>query len=199
MTNQIKNPSPHLKARLAGALYFFGLLAAMSGEALLRGRLSYAAGEIAVAGMAAMTLLLYFIFKPVHRNLSLLAASFNFVALAFEALRWNPRGIDIALAFVGLHHLVIGYLIVRSMFIPRILSVSMTIAGLSWLTYLSPLVANHLSPYNTSAGLFGEGLFFLWLLVMGVNIAKWQETASAWRGERSLAGVGETSLGGNQR
>jgi len=181
MTNQIKNASPHLKARLAGALYFFSLLTAASGESFLRGRLAYTAGEIAVVGMAAMTLLFYFIFKPVSKSLSLLAMLSNFVGLIFEALRWNPRGVDIALVFVGLHHLLIGYLIVRSMFIPRILGASMTIAGLGWLTYVSPLVANYLSPYNTATGLLGEGLVFLWLLVMGVNVAKWQETASAWR------------------
>jgi len=181
MTNQIKNASPHLKARLAGALYFFSLLTAASGESFLRGRLAYTAGEIEVVGMAAMTLLFYFIFKPVSKSLSLLAMLSNFVGLIFEALRWNPRGVDFALVFVGLHHLLIGYLIVRSMFIPRILGASMTIAGLGWLTYVSPLVANYLSPYNTATGLLGEGLVFLWLLVMGVNVAKWQETASAWR------------------
>ena len=181
MTNQIKNASPHLKARLASALYFVSLLTAISGESLLRGRLAYTAGEIAVVGMAAMTLLLYEIFKPVSQSVSLLAVFFNFVGLAFEALRWNPWGVDIALVFAGLHHLLIGYLIVRSMFIPRILGASMTIAGLAWLTYLSPLVAHYLSPYNTAAGLLGEGLFFLWLLVIGVNVAQWQETASASR------------------
>jgi hypothetical protein len=61
--------------------------------------------------MIAVTLLLYGIFKPVSRGLSLLAASFNLVGLTFGALRWNPRGVDIPVVFDGFYCLVIGYLI----------------------------------------------------------------------------------------
>ena len=39
-----------------------------------------------------MTLLLYDIFKPVNRGLSLVAACFNLVGLTCGALRWNPQG-----------------------------------------------------------------------------------------------------------
>ena len=170
---QIAQSSPRFKARLAGALYFFSLLTAVSGESFFRGGLAYAAGEIAVAGMAAMTLLLYDIFKPVSKYLSLLAAFCNFVGLTFEALRWNPRGVDIALVFAGLHHLLIGCLIFRSNFLPRVLGALMTIAGLGWITYVSPPLANHWSPYNTASALIGEGLVYLWLLVMGVNVQRW--------------------------
>ena len=51
---------------------------------------------IAVPCYVAVTLLLNGIFKPVNRSLSLLAVSFNLLGLAFEALRLNPRGVDIA-------------------------------------------------------------------------------------------------------
>ena len=77
-----------------------------------------------------------------NRGLSLLAAFFNLVGLAFEALRLNPRGVDIALVFTGFYCLLIGYLIFRSTFLPRILGALMAFAGLGWLTYLSnPLVS----------------------------------------------------------
>ena len=54
----------------------------------------------------------------------------------------------------------------------------MAFAGLVWLIYLSRSLANYLSLYNTAAGLLGEGLPMLWLLVMGVNAQRWKEQAS---------------------
>ncbi len=71
-----------------------GLLSAVFGEFFVR-RLEIAADLIAVSSMIAVTLLLYGIFKPVNRGLSLLAASFNLVGLTFGALRWNPRGVEV--------------------------------------------------------------------------------------------------------
>jgi hypothetical protein len=177
MVKRIREASPRSKARMAGGLYFFSLLTAIFGESIVHGRVAYAAGLIAVAGMAAMTLLFYDIFKPVNRSLALLAASFSLVGLSFEALRWNPRGVDIALVFHGLFCLLLGYLIFHSTFLPRILGALMAVAGLGWVTYLSPPLASHVSPYNLAAGLLGEGSVFLWLLVMGVNVARWKEQA----------------------
>jgi len=115
----------------------------------------------------------------VNRSLSLLAVSFNLVGLTFEALRWNPRGVDIALVFHGFYCLLIGYLIFRSTFLPRILGALMAIAGLGWLTFLSNPLVNHLSPYNLASGLLGEASLMLWLLAMGVNVQRWKEQASA--------------------
>jgi hypothetical protein len=149
------------------------------GEFFVRGRLGFAVGLVAVSCNLAMTLLLYDIFKPVNRSLCLLAACFNFVGLTFEALRWNPRGVDIALVFHGLYCILIGYLILRATFLPRILGALMAIAGLAWLTFLSTPLANHLSPYNLASGLLGEASLMLWLLVMGVNEQRWREQASA--------------------
>jgi Domain of unknown function (DUF4386) len=183
MMKRIAEASPRFKARIAGVLYLLSILTAAFNEFLVRGRLGFAvnlvAGIVEVSGMVAVTLLLYGIFKPVSRGLSLVAASFNLVGLAFEALQLQPRGIVIGLVFHGLYWLLIGYLILRSTFVPRILGALMTIAGLGWLTYLSPPLANYLSPYNLASGLLGEVLVFLWLLVMGVNEQRWKEQAGA--------------------
>jgi len=178
MMQWIRGASPGFKARIAGAFYVFSVLTAVFGESV-RGRLGFAAGLIAVTGMIAMTLLFYDIFTPVNRSLSLLAAVFSLVGLTFEALRLNPRGVDIALVFHGLFCILIGYLIYRSTFLPRILGALIAFAGLNWLTYLSPPLANDLSPYNLACGLLGEASVFLWLLVMGVNVQRWKEQASA--------------------
>jgi hypothetical protein len=175
---RIAEASPRFKARIAGALYLFSLLTAAFGE-LSRGRLAIAVGLLAVSGMVGMTVLLYDIFKPVNKGLSLLAAFFSLVGLTFEALRLQPRGMNVAIVFAGFYCLLIGYLIFRSTFLPRILGVLMTIAGVGWLTFLSTPLANHLSPYNVASGVLGEGLVMLWLLAMSVNVQRWKEQASA--------------------
>jgi hypothetical protein len=49
------------------------------------------------------------------------------------------------LVLFGFYCLLIGYLIFKSTFLPRILGVMMAIAGVGWLIFLSPL-ASHLAP-----------------------------------------------------
>jgi uncharacterized protein DUF4386 len=175
---RIAEASPRLKARIAGALYLLSVLTAVFGEFFVR-RLEIAADLIAVSGMVAVTLLLYGIFKPVNRGLSLLAASINLVGLTCGALRWNPRGVDLPVVLNGFACLLIGYVIFRSTFLPRILGALKVFAGLGWLTYLSPPLVNHLSPYNLASAILAEASVFLWLLVMGVNEQRWKEQASA--------------------
>jgi len=185
MMQRIAEASPRFKARIAGGLYFFSLLTAGLTETFVRGRLNYAGGYIAIAGMVAMTLISYDIFKPVNRSVSLLAVFFAFVGLTFEALRLQPQGLNIALVFHGFYCLLMGYLIFRSTFLPRILGALMAFAGLGWLTYLSNPLVNYLSPYNLASGLLGDVSVYLWLLVMGVNAQRWTEQAN-WRSQRAV-------------
>ena len=176
MMKRIAEASPRFKARMAGVFFFLIMLTAAFTELVVRGKLGFA-GNIAadiveVSSMLAVTLLLYAIVKPANRGLSLLAASLNLVGLTFEALQWQPRGVGVGMVLHGFYWLLIGYLMFRSTFLPRILAALMTIAGLGWLTYLSPALANYLSPYNLASALLAEGLVFLWLLAMGVDIPK---------------------------
>jgi hypothetical protein len=55
----------------------------------------------------------------------------------------------------------------------------MALAGLGWLTFLSPPLANRLSPYNLVLGFLAELALMLWLLARGVNVQRWKEQASA--------------------
>jgi hypothetical protein len=87
--------------------------------------------------------------------------------------------VDIPVVFDGFSCFLIGYLIFRSSFLPRILGVLMAVGGLGWLTFLSPPLAKHLSPYNLAFGILGQESVMLWLLVMGVNVQKWKEQARA--------------------
>jgi len=99
-------------------------------------------------------------------------------AVALMSIKLNVQAIYIYLVFFGLFNLLIGYLIFKSTFLPRILGVLMAIGGLGWLTFLSPPLASHLSPYNLAPGILGEGALTLWLLVKGVNVQRWKEQAS---------------------
>ena len=76
-----------------------------------------------------------------------------------------------SLVFFGPYCLLLGYLIFRSTFLPRILGILMASAGLGWLIFLSPL-ANHFSTYLKILGFLAEASLMLWLLVMGVKISK---------------------------
>ena len=181
MMKRIAEASPRLKARIAGVLYLLSFLTAAFTELFVHGRLNIAGGLIAVSIMVVVMLLVYDLFKPVNRSLSLLAAFFSLVGLTFEALRLQPQGVNIAIVFAGFYCILTGYLIFRSTFLPRILGALMAFAGLGWLTFLSPALANHLSPYNLASGLLGEVSVFLWLLVMGVNVQRWKEQSSAAR------------------
>jgi hypothetical protein len=175
----VRITSPRSKARLAGVFYLLTFLT--GGVALfVRGRLGLAAGLIAGACYIAVTLLFYGIFKPVNRSLSLVAASISLVGCAIGPLsRFHLAPHISPLVFFGCYCLPIGYLIFSSTFLPRILGVLMAFAGLGWLTFLSPPLANHLSPYVFAPGILGEGALTLWLLVIGVDVPRWQERADA--------------------
>jgi len=171
--------SPRLVAGIAGLLYFLSVLTAVSNEFVAHGRLGLLGILIPVACQIGLTLLLYAVFEPVSRSLALLAACFQLATLTCEAFHLQPRGMNIGMAFHGVYCLLVGYLMVRSGFLPRILGLLMIFAGLIWLLYLSPPLAKQITPYNTASGLVAEGLSMLWLLVKGVNARRWEEQARA--------------------
>jgi Domain of unknown function (DUF4386) len=100
-------------------------------------------------------------------------------ALASLFLELYGQGVNICFVFFGVYCLLIGYLIFKSSFLPRILGVLMAFAGLGWLTFLFPPLANYLSPYNLVLGFLAELALMLWLLVMGVDVQRWKEQARA--------------------
>ena len=100
-------------------------------------------------------------------------------ALALLFFEFYGQAYNIGFVFFGFYCFLIGYLIFKSTFLPRIVGVLMACAGLAWLTFLSPPLANYLSPYNLAVGALAELSLTLWLLVMGVNVERWREQASA--------------------
>lgn len=98
--------------------------------------------------------------------------------LSLLFLKLDDQSWGIALVFFGAYWLLTSSLIFRSTFLPRLLAVLPVVAGLSWLTHLSPSLATALSPVNGILGIFGEVSLMLWLLVAGVNSERWIEQES---------------------
>jgi hypothetical protein len=177
--SRVDKASPLLRARIAGGLYSLNIFLGVASVSFVHGRLASAAYILASSCNFAVTLLLYGIFKPVSKRLSLLAAFFGLLVFVLGTPQWHPHGVDVAMIFFASYCLLIGYLIFRSAFLPRILGALMALAGLAWLTFLIPPLAHSLSPYNLAAGAVSQIALTLWLLVFGVNAQRWKEQAGA--------------------
>jgi len=110
--------------------------------------------------------------------------------MALMSLKLYVQGFNISMAFFGFQCFLIGCLIVRSTFLPRILGVLLAIGGSSYVissfaTFLAPAFGARLAPFIVPAALLGEGSLTLWLLIKGVNVQRWKEQASAARERRS--------------
>jgi hypothetical protein len=232
----ISKSSPRFKARIAGVFYLLNavtygyayghlgskFLAAgnaaatanniLANETLLR--ICFAAEIVACICYIVVTLLLYDLFKPVSRSISLLAAFFSLAgcavgalgslfiyapllilngepylsvfkleqlqALALFSLNLHNVAADISMVLFGVYCILIGTLILRSTFMPRIIGAFMALAGLGYLTFLSPPLAQSLFPHVlTPAGALGEFSLLLWLLIFGVNSQRWKQQAAA--------------------
>lgn len=170
--------SPRVKARIAGVFWLMVFVAGSLAIVVERGAIFSAANIVAPLCYVVVTLLLYDLLKPVNRSVSLLAAGFGLVGCAISLFHLTRFLFVRDLVFFGLQCLLVGYLILRSTFLPRVLGGLLMVAGLGWLTFVSPPLARALSPYNLAPGMLGEGLLLLWLIVMGVNVDKWTEQAT---------------------
>ena len=180
---RITEASPQFTARLAGVFYLLtilaGAFAAFAGST--HAPYSKIANLVATLCYIAVTFLFYFIFRPVSRSISLLSGILSLVGCTLGLLSFfhiAPTRIN-SLVFFGFYCLLIGFLIIRSAFLPRILGALMAFGGLGWLTFLLPALAEHLSPYNMLPGIIGEGLLTLWLLVFGLNPERWKKQAAS--------------------
>jgi Domain of unknown function (DUF4386) len=153
--------------------------------------LSLIAAFFGLAGSTLWALNDFFFLAPLvvlgggHSVTAVKADQLQTLALAF--LNVHAQGSNIVMVAFGFHVILIGSLIFRSTFLPRVLGVWLALAGVCYLTnsfanFLSPEFAAYLSPYILIPGVV-EIVLALWLLVMGVNGERWKEQASA-AGER---------------
>ena len=162
---------------LVWAVLFYGLFKPVNRS------VSLLAGFVMLLGCAmwALSSLLYLAPLLVLKGkISLSAfAPEQLQALALMLLKLNAQAYDIGLVFFGFWCVLIGYLIFRSTFLPRIIGALEVLAGLGYLTLLWQPLAHYLYPYNLALAGPGEISLLLWLLVKGVNVRKWKETAGA--------------------
>lgn len=186
MKEPVAQASPRRKARIAGVFYLLTILTGALAAFVSGGLVVYrdAFSLAATACYIVVTLIFYPLFKPVDSSLSLIAAMFSLAGCALGALsifHLVPpyiKSVNPLICF-GVYCLLIGYLIFRSAFLPRVLGVLMAFGGLGWLTFVSPDLADYLSPYNLAPGILGEGALTVWLLAKGVDAQRWLEQADA--------------------
>jgi hypothetical protein len=186
----MRKVSPRLKARIAGFLYLMVFLSAPSGAASA----TPVKMTINLACDLGVALLLCYLLRPVSKSLSLLVALFRLIFVIFMAVNslnyfgvteWFQRphsaaafdaGYGIALVPFGMSCVLIGYLVFRSTFLPRILGVLMSLAGAAYLIFLWPQLGSRIFfPWIVVPAVLGEASLTLWLLVMGVNVDRWKQ------------------------
>jgi hypothetical protein len=111
-------------------------------------------------------------------------------------VKLNAQAYDIGLVFFGFWCVLIGYLIFRSTFLPRIIGVLEVLAGLGYLTLLWRPLAHSLYPYNLALAGPGEISLMLWLLVKGVNEQRWKEQANTAAERQSITPHIQSLTGG---
>lgn len=108
-------------------------------------------------------------------------------ALTLVAHNLFNMGYDVSMVFWGIHIIVMGWLIVRSLFLPRILGALLVVGGLCYLIssfadFLKPRLGSALGMYIVVPGALAELLLMLWLLVIGINVQQWKTQAGAVTG-----------------
>jgi len=184
MIQRIEAVSPVQKARTAGAFYLLSIITGIIGATLPDGAISLTANLAGNTCYVAVTLILYDLLKPVNAKLSLLASAFSLAGCTIGVLGFLhlPKPHISELVFFGCYCLLLAYLIFKSTFLPKFLTILLAITGAGWLTYLYPPLGERLFfPYLMIGGLAGEGSLTLWLLIIGVNAQRWNEQAQKAR------------------
>lgn len=96
----------------------------------------------------------------------------------------NIGAFGVMSVFFGCFCALLGYLIIRSWFFPRIIGAFLVAAGLGYLVnsfamIVSPPFHASLQPYVLWPVALGEMSLMLWLIIVGVNSAKWRQQAAA--------------------
>lgn len=107
-------------------------------------------------------------------------------AIGYHFLVGHQTGFTVTLIFFGLHLILLGYLVVKSKFLPGLIGVLVAIAGAGYLIDgFGKLLfegfgddANLTMMIVVLPALVGEGALTLWLLIRGVNRRKWMDAAA---------------------
>jgi hypothetical protein len=101
-------------------------------------------------------------------------------SMSYMFIKLHGYGFSVGLIFFGLVCILEGGLIFKSGFLPKSLGLLMQIAGVCYLInsfamLLTPSFANVLFPFVLMPPLIAELSLALWLVVKGVDVAKWKQ------------------------
>jgi hypothetical protein len=174
--------------RLAFALLFVGSLCYLGVTALLYELLRPVNKSVALfggfAGLAGLTIgaassvnTLGALDLLKEASTAAPAAANQLQTIAQFSLRGGPE-FKVGMVYFGLQIASVGYLILRSTLVPRIIGGVLVAGGLSYIitsfaSFVAPAVGVRLSPLVIPIAILGEGSLTLWLLFKGVNAEKY--------------------------
>ena len=228
MTNEM---SPRAMARLTGLAYLILIIGGIFAQGFVADRLidfrnagttatSILANEglyrtgftvflIEMTAQIVMTVLFYYLLKPVSRSGAMLATVLGLTgaviktvarvfflvplgvlhgsafdasqvnSLALLLLRINNDGAAVALAFFGPSTFLTGWLIMKSTFLPRWMGILSIVGGILWTSYYVPSLGSSLFLVSAIFALIGSLATIGWLIIYGVDEQKWREQAAA--------------------
>ena len=100
-------------------------------------------------------------------------------AISSLLIRINDLGAGTACIFLGISSVLVGCLMLRAPFLPRILGVLGVTGGAGWLAYVYPPLASKVFLPVVLFALVGCAVTIGWLLIRGVDERKWREMAAA--------------------
>ncbi len=102
-------------------------------------------------------------------------------SLSYLFLDLHAHGYDLGLLLFAAHCALVGYLIYKSRFLPKLLGVLVIAASATYFigSYTRFLFPDHFSAVSQIYGvaIVSEVSLCLWLLVKGVNVPRWKERA----------------------
>jgi hypothetical protein len=165
---------------VALAALFYLLLRPVSGTIAL------VADFFRLAAITVVAVNVIFYFAPLTILKSDLFAEMDRAALALLAWQLHAVGYNVVLLVFGGHCLLLGHLVARATFLPRVIGWILTLAGVcdlaNWFAvFAAPAFAHWLGYYVLIPPLVGELGLALWLLIAGVDAEKWSAQANAAR------------------
>lgn len=105
-------------------------------------------------------------------------------ALARGPIRMWSYAFSVSLVFFGVYCALLGILIYQCGFLPRVLGVLMIACGVTYWSNAFRLFLALPIPYIQWVTLVGENSLALWLVIVGLNEARWRERAAAYNPAR---------------
>jgi hypothetical protein len=143
-----------------------------------------AVSRLAMTTIHGLNLINYFfVLLLLGGGYSAVFATDQLQALVMLFLDAHSYGFTIGIAFLTIHVFILGYLIFKSGYFPRILGILFIAAGFGYLVDSFALLLS--TSYETTPGFIAaiiaisEIAFPVWLLIKGVNLEGWKKRALA--------------------